>query len=161
MKEITLTRCHVAIVDDADYDWLVHRYTWSSAGARKIYAATKSRLTGKIVLMHRLITGAISGEVVDHVDRNTLNNTRKNIRLCTAAENAWNRMPLRGYVNGVEFRGVRFCARKNVWRVRIVANRKGVDLTFASAIEAAIKYDELALTMHGEFAITNKSLGLL
>jgi hypothetical protein len=57
--------------------------------------------------------------------------------------------------------GVRFCARKNVWRVRIVANRKGVDLTFASAIEAAIKYDELALTMHGEFAITNKSLGLL
>jgi len=39
---------------------------------------------------------------------------------------------------------------------------KGNDIgTYRSAVEAAKAYDEYAIKLHGVFAITNKSLGLL
>lgn len=76
-----------AIVDDEDYErasahrWFAHR------AARSLTVYAKS---GKGGFLHRLIVGAKTGEIVDHVDADGLNCTRSNLRKVTASENVRN-----------------------------------------------------------------------
>ena len=43
--------------------------------------------------LHRFIMNAPSGTIVDHINRNTLDCRKKNLRICTALINARNRTP--------------------------------------------------------------------
>jgi hypothetical protein len=43
--------------------------------------------------MHREVTGAPKGQVVDHVNHNTMNNRRCNVRICTDRQNQANKRP--------------------------------------------------------------------
>jgi hypothetical protein len=62
--------------------------------------------SGKVPDLHRLLTGAPEGLVVDHLNRNPLDNRRANLRVVTQAENATNRkLNVR---NRTGVRGVRF-----------------------------------------------------
>lgn len=45
----------------------------------------------KKIRLHRLITNAPKGLVVDHINGNTLDNRRENLRVCTQKENTQNR----------------------------------------------------------------------
>ncbi|MCH7719226.1 MAG: HNH endonuclease, partial [Chloroflexi bacterium] len=54
--------------------------------------------------MHRLITNAPKGLIVDHIDHNGLNNTRNNLRLCTPEQNDYNRRPQKGSTS--KYKGV-------------------------------------------------------
>jgi hypothetical protein len=75
-----------ALVDPADYP-LVARHSWHY---REGYAITK--IDGKEVRMHRFIMNETDPEVIiDHKDRNRLNNTRKNLRKYNRVQNANNR----------------------------------------------------------------------
>src|SRR5690606_29717188 len=80
-KEIPLTRGKVALVDDEDFEWL-SQYSWYLSNE---YPA--SRVEGKFTYMHRLITGAGKGEVVDHINDNKYDNTRSNLRITTNQNN--------------------------------------------------------------------------
>ena len=88
MIEIPLTQNQVALIDDEDYE-LVSQYKWCarwSPGMRSYYAVTNIRKPdGKRIhlQMHRLITNAQKGEVVDHISHNTLDNRKSELRLCT------------------------------------------------------------------------------
>lgn len=53
------------------------------------YIANKS--SKKIKLLHRIVTNCPTDKVVDHIDHNTLNNCKKNLRVCTQKENMMNR----------------------------------------------------------------------
>lgn len=80
-----------AIIDDADAP-LVTRYSWHY---RDGYAVSKyfDPLLGKrrTIQMHRLVMGVEDPFVlVDHKDRNRLNNTRENLVLSTPKENSNN-----------------------------------------------------------------------
>jgi hypothetical protein len=46
--------------------------------------------TGKNVYLHRLIAGAKPGQIVDHINRDTYDNRRCNLRFVTRSENALN-----------------------------------------------------------------------
>ena len=81
-----------ATVDARDYKWL-SQYKWcvlSKCGAPYAVRRTKD---GRMVYMHREIMGAPKGSVVDHIDHNTLNNRRCNLRVCTQAQNHANAGP--------------------------------------------------------------------
>ncbi len=85
MKEIRLTQGKVALIDDADFEWL-SQWKWRcSRHFRTWYAMRTVHSLGKTmtVSMHRLITGAKPGEQVDHVDGNGINNQRNNLRFVT------------------------------------------------------------------------------
>jgi len=81
VKQIPLSDGAYAYVDAADFEWL-SRWIWSLCNG---YAGRREN--GKLILMHREITQASQGMVVDHWNRNKLDNTRDNLHVCTQQEN--------------------------------------------------------------------------
>ena len=92
MKEIKLTNSElVALVDDEDYE-RVNQYKWHiSKDNRTDYFTVKGGPNKGNLYLHRFILGlGKTIKVVDHKDRNTLNNQRSNLRLVTQRENVLN-----------------------------------------------------------------------
>lgn len=111
--------------------------------------------------LHRLLAevfiGDVEGMVVDHIDRDTFNNQLSNLRIVTIRENNLNCRPHKG--KRVKYKGVYMSGKRymgSVWR-----NKKQFYKLFATAEEAALWYDEMAVKIHGNIVSTNKSLGLL
>lgn len=116
----------------------------------KIYPATK--------VIWLWMTGIWPEKDVDHRDRNRANNAWSNLRLATRCMNLVNQGLKHNNRSG--FKGV--TSRGNSHSVKLRVNKEIVSLgSFPSAIEAAIAYDKAATHHHGEFAVTNKSLGLI
>lgn len=97
MKEISLTQGKVAIVDDEDFEYL-NRWKWHARKNGQTWYALRSkswRIQGKrygiTIPMHRVIMGAPEGRVIDHLNRDGLDNRRSNLRVTTFEENARNR----------------------------------------------------------------------
>lgn len=165
MKEIQLTRGEVALVSDEDYEKVIAAgkwFCWLSHGYK--YAMRHVTLpSGKrtLVQMHRFVMGLEHGDpqMVDHHNRNTLDNQRDNLRV-TLDQNQQN--VARRKDNGSGYKGVSFHERSAKWQARIRVKGKSICLGFFSTPQAAAEArDEAALLHHGPFACTNKSLGLL
>lgn len=112
-------------------------------------------------LLHRLITGINSTEiVVDHVDRDKLNNTRDNLRPATFLENSYNRTKNKN--NILQIKNVGYDGRYNIARVRIQANkskRKYVISLSLSKLELVTTLaDLMMIRLHGDFSATNRPL---
>ncbi len=141
---------HVLV--DAEDEKLLQGHRWRpSFGYGTLYAVNAFGLP-----MHRLILGAKKGEVVDHIDGNGLNNTRRNIRICTNQQNAFN---MRAAAKGSsQYKGV-YCPkerRSKKYRAQIQVNgRKRLLGSFDCEIEAARAYDAAALEVYGPFARLN------
>jgi hypothetical protein len=91
MKAVPLTQGYTTFVDDEDYG-LACQFKWHAAVFQSgdVYAA--ARLTSGTVYMHRLLLGVTDPAiVVDHKDRDTLNNRRDNLRITTKKQNNENR----------------------------------------------------------------------
>jgi|SRR6478735_6686892 len=156
MIEITLTAGKVALIDECDLP-VVQQYSWYYLWTRnKEYAATK--LNGKTTYMHRLI---LEGDEIDHIDGNGLNNQRSNLRSATHQQNLANQKLSAASTTG--FKGVTKDKRlKAKWMAQTKYNGQRVYIgKFNSPEEAACAYDEKMVELHGEFAKTNKALGLL
>lgn len=91
---IPLTQGKFAIVDAEDYDRLA-QYKWFAVKSRKTFYAQRFG-GGTIVCMHREIMRAPKGMVCDHKNHNGLDNRNSNLRLCTNAQNLYNKMPKKG-----------------------------------------------------------------
>ena len=59
----------------------------------------KGRVTGKNVRLHRFLLGVESDNtlMVDHINHDTLNNCKGNLRICSNQENQRNRKDVKGY----------------------------------------------------------------
>jgi len=152
IRFIPLTQGKFAIVDAEDYDWL-NMYKWCVSKKRyNFYACRRTR--GKKIFMHRLITNAPEGMLVDHINGISLNNRRSNLRICTIAQNNRNSRPWRRSTS--KYKGVSWCQAAGKWRARIRPNRKQMHLgCFDNEIKAARAYDKKAKELFGEFAYLN------
>ncbi len=154
MKTIVTKEGTKASVDDEDFDYL-NEYSWSMA---KNYVRTT--IQNKSFYLHKMVMGATSEVLVDHKDGNTLNNQKSNLRKCSHLENMRNQKLSKRNKSG--YKGVTWYSRDEKWRASISINSKVKWLgLFVDPIEAAIAYDMAAKKYFGEFARTNRDLGLL
>jgi hypothetical protein len=111
------------------------------------------KVNRKHVLMHRVIMNAQKGEFIDHINGDTLDNRKENLRHCTRSTNAMNMRKHRGssIYKGVSKRG-------NSWRTQIWFNNEKVfAASFPNERWAAYAYNLNAAALFGEYARLNFS----
>jgi len=103
----------------------------------------------KTVLLHRWILNPPSELNIDHINHDTLNNRRNNLRVCSSKENSWNRRLSISNKSGTQ--GV--CCRGNgsKWTAQILINGKQKHLGSFGSIEEAIATRKNAeMLYHGD-----------
>jgi hypothetical protein len=116
--------------------------------------------------IHRLVAEAFldtfnNDLIVDHIDMDKKNNCINNLRMATTQQNAANAH--KKLKTSSRFKGVSIeKSRLKKYKANITIDGKTITIGFfGNENEAAIEYDRKAIEYFGEFARTNKMLGLL
>lgn len=150
MTTIPMKDGRLILVDEEDADFAQHRY-WLSAGAQTHRYAQRHIHVGRRSYskpyLHREIGERIyggpipKGLVVDHINGNTLDNRRSNLRITSQKVNTWNQHGAgRDSKSGI--RGVRFACGK--WAAYICEGKRMISLGYHATIEAAREAREAA-----------------
>lgn len=158
MKKIKLNRDKFALVDDQDFEYL-NQFSWrlnTSKDQFCIYAMRRIQKNNKVtrILMHREIINAPFGTSVDHIDGNTLNNQRCNLRIATMSQNLANQRKTRGTS---KYMGVSY--HKGAAKFEAYVTCKGIRYylgLFENEIQAAQARNIKAVQLFGSFAKLNK-----
>jgi hypothetical protein len=114
------------------------------------FAYRTSRPERKKILLHRFIVNCPHGYCVDHVNCNTLDNRRSNLRICTQAENRFNSRKSKSNTSG--YKGVSWCKNTKKWRAQIKLNGKQINIgRFDDPEEAYEAYVAASQKYHGEY----------
>jgi len=149
------------LIDDEDFD-LVNKYNWHLSYYKKIknfYALANvwhvGKGAGNPIRMHRLIMGNPKGFVIDHINHNTLDNRKENLRACTFQGNSQNMSKPSHGLSSI-YKGVSKVKNSEKFESYIHLNNKKINLgQFTDELEAAKVYNDAALLYHGEFAKLN------
>jgi len=159
MKKIKLTQGQYALVDDEDFEDL-NKYKWIaqySSCTKTYYVKRHShRECGKPkhLQMHRVIMNAKKGQVIDHINGNTLDNRKENLRIATYSQNRGNSKRYRNNTSG--YKGVSWNKNRQRWEACIGYQNKYIYLgLYTTKEEAALAYNEAAKKYFGEFANLN------
>ena len=133
------------LLDDEDYKYFVgNNITLSLHGAKRYknpYIQFKNKCADGIkrwTMLHRFITECPDDKMVDHINRNPLDNRKENLRLCTNFENCQNKevkdnkLPI----------GVGYHKASSRYRAYINKGNKQVSLGYYNKLEDAIKARE-------------------
>lgn len=136
-------------IDDLDFD-IISKYKWHPTKRRNnFYVSTI--INGKHVSLHRLLMDLKHGDKrqVDHINGDTLDNQRCNLRICDHKENARNKKKQPNCAS--TYKGVMWRPDCKKWRAHINLG------LFSTQEEAAAAYDHVAKYCFGEFARLNFS----
>jgi hypothetical protein len=177
MKKILLTQGKEAIVSEEDFSklnqfrWCAHKgpsnkyyavtdlnINHQYAGKARVVTKKYKKLNGetveykrKKVFMHWMIIADSKNET-DHINGNSLDNRRENLRLVTHNQNLMNKKKYKNNTSG--FKGVYRCRDK--WRAAISIGGKRTHIGSFSKIEDAVKtYNKMAVKVFGEYARLN------
>ena len=144
--KVSLTKGYEAEIDFSDW-WKVLPYNWrAEESPNSTYAVRFEK--GRRIAMHQVIADAPR---VDHIDHDTLNNRKDNLRPATQSQNGANNLRPTGdsgYI-GVWRHG-------SGWRGMVTKDFKRHSAgTYDTAEEAARARDILAKKLHGPFAQLN------
>lgn len=146
---VALTQGQNAIVDLSDYDW-ISRFNWRAKWDKntKSFYAWRHLPGDKASPMHSEIIGGM----VDHVNRDTLDNRKTNLRKATTSENGRNKAKKSN--NTIGYIGV--CRYGTKWGARIWIKGKMTHLGVFSTPEAAAQERDAAVKReYGEFGVLN------
>ncbi len=141
----------VALIDDEDW-CLVEGLTWYVVKDHSTFYAHAHTGNTKIKSMHQIVMGG-NGEMIDHIDRNGLNNQKANLRFATNSANQANG---KHRSNKFGYRGV--SQHGNGYRAQIKVNKSAIYIgSFSTPEDAARAYDDALYRVHGEHATFNFS----
>ena len=154
-----LTRGYVTLVstDDAEIltkKWHAHKSDKTFYAFRTIHIVGTGRENAVRIseYLHRIICPA---SMVDHKNRNTMDNRRPNLRPATRSKNAAN-STLKNTGGSSAYRGVCWDASRGKWVAQINVNKRHIYLgRFAREEDAARAYDVAAAAAFGNFASLN------
>lgn len=151
---VPLTQGLFAIIDAADVP-IVEGVAWTATKDSRgvAYAVThRYRNNGRstAIRMHRILLDAPAGMDVDHIDMDTLNNRRSNLRICSRSQNLANKNVRSDSSSGVK--GV-FRHPNGRFRAKIKFEGRQIHIGyFSTPEEAAAAYKTEAVRLFGEFA---------
>lgn len=161
-RRIKLTRGLYAKVDPQTYESL-NQHLWHCTNHG--YAARSARMNGRkiCVYMHKAVLQLYpdrytlnAGLLIDHINRDKLDNRRANLRLVTPQQNTINRHG-RFFRATSKYKGVYWHKQKNKWYARIKpSNGRQISLgLFTSETAAAKAYDQAAKKHFMFFTVIN------
>ena len=155
MKTISIKNTYLIKVSDCDYEML-SQYTWhiNKTNFGMLYARTWDNSVNpkKAIYMHRLILNVPVNMQGDHINGDTLNNTRENLRLVSRQQNCFNRKFSDRDCKGVSL------TKNGKWHVQITdpQTKKKIHLGYhIDKIEALKEYDAIAKKLYGKYARLN------
>lgn len=127
----------VTFLDEDDFDKVYSvGFTWTIQRMTDNHVYALNWRGGKTVSLHRLLMGEPKGMVIDHINHNTLDNTRKNIRVLEQRENMQNhRGASVNSKSGV--RGVYWDRTRSMWMAQFKLGGKPRNLGRYDTIEEA------------------------
>lgn len=143
----------ISFIMDIENLHYLNNYMWQMTQDGLIY-------NSRYGYLHRLIMNCPNNKEVDHIDKNTLNNKKSNLRICTHSQNCLNRnspnIKKTSKYKGVSYRTDINECNKNKWRAQIsYKGKKCLIGVFENELDAARAYDKKCLELHGEFAVIN------
>lgn len=114
-----------ALIDTEDLEKVKFVSTWSphiQYGGKKIYVDGRPYGQKKPVRMHRVIMNPSAEMVIDHINGNSLDNRKSNLRIVTQAENTHNLVNLKSH-NKTGVTGVSFNKKNGKWLVQLTVNK--------------------------------------
>lgn len=148
-KNIEVAR---AIIDIEDV-MICNQYKWFLKDEKYVRTHMNINDKDKKVGLHRIIMNVVDNKnvVVDHIDRNPLNNRKSNLRVTTQAKNCINKARQSNNTSGIV--GVTWRKENNKWEAQIKLNGKMIHLGLFLDKEDAIKKRlESEIIYFGEFA---------
>ncbi len=154
---IELTRSMTTVVDEVDAGLSSVKWFAISCSGKFYAARNLPMLNAKrqgTLLMHRYLTNPPNHMVVDHINGDTLDNRRSNLRVCTHKQNI---SSSRSVTGNSKFKGVTFDKSRGKWSAQIKVDYKRIYLgRFAVEQDAALAYNKAAISAFGEFAVLNE-----
>lgn len=165
-KTIELTQGFITTVEERDYERL-NQHKWGVfRGDNTNYAIRsmpKKDGKKKVEYMHREILAIKLGrkltkkEMTDHINKDGLDNRRRNLRVCSPRESTVHTGSHKG--SSSQYKGVCWSKKREKWEVKMQYRGKQKFLGyFNDEKEAARAYDKIARKLHRRFRDKDSNL---
>lgn len=155
MEIIYSSQRHEIILDN-NSEWI--NFTWNVN--KEGYARRQKKVDGKriTIFLHRLVISAKPNEIVDHINRNKLDNRLENLRIVDQKLNSINRGKSKNKLS--KYKGVTKKKMASKIKYQVYCGGKYIGV-YDTEQEAANVYDLKVKETFGDVGVTNKELGIL
>lgn len=129
-------------LDDNDYEKVVSMGKWSVSRDRGKFYFHKRISKDKKITLHRFIMGFPINGYVDHINHDTLDNRKSNLRICSNSDNLRNGLLRSNNTSG--YKGISWDKSRKKWTAYIRVNYKQIFLGRYENLEEAIYNRKLA-----------------